>query len=50
MTVTSKWLRKQADEQRRIRLNQPRVSCEEARRQFVLVQKGSVSIGQSAKR
>jgi hypothetical protein len=50
VTVTSKWLKKQADEQRRIRRNQPRVSSEEARKQFARVQQGSVSIGQSGKR
>jgi hypothetical protein len=50
MTVTSKCFKDKAEEQRRIRRNQPRVSSEEARRQFVRVQKGSVSIGQNTGR
>ena len=50
MTITSKWLKKQADEQRRIRQNQPPVSSADARKQFERVERGSVSIGQKSKR
>jgi hypothetical protein len=50
MTVTSKWLKKQTDDQRKIRQNQPLVTSAEARKQFVRVEQGSVSIGQKNKR
>jgi hypothetical protein len=49
MTVT-RWLKKYAEDQRRIRRDQPRVSSEEARKQFARVVRGSVSIGQNIKR
>lgn len=44
MTITSRWLKKQVAEQRKIRQNQPPVSSEEARRQFVRVEQGSANI------
>jgi len=50
METLPKWLKDKADEQRKIRLSQPCISSEEARKQFERVQRGSVSIGQSVKR
>jgi hypothetical protein len=52
MTALPKWLKKQANDQRQMRLRQRRVTSDEARKQFVRVQHESASrsvlVGQSS--
>jgi hypothetical protein len=50
MTVIPKWLKKEAEEQRRMRQKQPRISSAEAQRQFDRVMRASPTPVQSAQR